>query len=231
MSLDFETDTYFKNNFPSNKTLSIQNIESYYNYRTLDSDFKLVSSILSNADHFIELTLKSNNHNDINHQNYLVNQEVLATAKDKPVDFLNLRHKQDRINCAMHKIKANLSAKSLPVNSNFFEFFSLNNESTDEEMNYENNVSEPIPEFCRVKKKVKKGPCLDCKELCSLTMESILHPTNPIGQSDIYEELRIHLHLSSRKIKNGSMRRTDEAAEEFACHYVYAHGKKRPNFD
>lgn len=37
------------------KQIKFANIESYFNYRTIDEDFKLVSSILSDKESFIQL--------------------------------------------------------------------------------------------------------------------------------------------------------------------------------
>ena len=65
----------------------------------------------------------------------------------------------------------------------------------------------------------KKPTCQNCKELCSFSLERILHPTNPLTQTDVNEELEIHHHPKSRILEvNGvkHTRLTGEAAQELA---------------
>ncbi|CAF0918964.1 unnamed protein product, partial [Brachionus calyciflorus] len=221
ISLDFETDTYFSVNFPNVQTLTIQNIESYYNYRTIDTDFKLVTSIFSNDDHFIELKLRKNNKEVVSYSEYTVIPETKIS--DVELNFLNMRVKQTRVNCALNKIRSNLEKNRREVNEIFFDYFGLNDDEEDE------NGLKEMPVFCNNKRTKKKSPCSECTEICSLSLEMILHPTNPVSQADIYEELMIHHHPSSRIIQeneNKRIRTTKEAAEELASHYMFAHKKK-----
>lgn len=48
--------------FSINQKLIVDNLESYYNYRTIDSDFKRVSSVLSDRENFIPMPIQSNSH-------------------------------------------------------------------------------------------------------------------------------------------------------------------------
>ncbi|CAF0844074.1 unnamed protein product [Brachionus calyciflorus] len=223
--LDYETESFFQANFPLNQTLTIQNIESFYNYRTIDKDFKLVTSVLSENNHFFELKLRQPP-GSVDHQDFMVVQE--EKVKDDIVTTFNMRLKQYRINCALKKIKENMSTHNFSTDIPFLNYFALEEES-------QLDLSEhPRPEFCREKKTAKKMPCKECHETCSLSMEMILDPNRKLSQADILEELLSHNHPSSRKIKeNGNFQRArtlDEACEELASHYIYAHKRKRPNF-
>ena len=47
LALDVETDTTIRNQFLQNQTVTVQNLESFYNYRTKGETFELVTSVLS----------------------------------------------------------------------------------------------------------------------------------------------------------------------------------------
>jgi len=55
--LDSVSDTWEKEEYLENLTLKIRNVESYYNYRTveIENEIKIVSSGLSSENKFIEL--------------------------------------------------------------------------------------------------------------------------------------------------------------------------------
>ena len=74
-------------NKSKNKTLTIQNIESYYNYRTIENDFKLVSSVLSNENNFIELRIK--NIGSVQNRIYEMTPEVNLTQNDIASNYSN----------------------------------------------------------------------------------------------------------------------------------------------
>ena len=88
--------------FPFNQTLTIQNIESFYNYRTIENDFKLVTSVLSNESGVITLVIK--NQKEIANRKYQVIPEIVI--KDQFVNFSHLHGKKYRINSAFQKIKS-----------------------------------------------------------------------------------------------------------------------------
>lgn len=143
--------------------------------------------------------------------------------REEEPNLSNLKMKKARINSALLKIRENLSSNGIDTQNLFFDYFSLNEQKKD-------SLSRQKPQYCDNKKTKTKTPCKDCKELCSLSMDIILHPKNPIGQADILEELRIHHHPSSRIMSNGESRCTNEAAEELANHYSYAHNIEKPKY-
>lgn len=53
--MDFNKELELKNAALEIHQVTIKNIESFYNYRTIDDDFKLVTSILSNNNELLEL--------------------------------------------------------------------------------------------------------------------------------------------------------------------------------
>jgi hypothetical protein len=215
--------------FRLKKTLTIQNIESFYNYRTIHDDFKLVTSILSSENSFITLKIKSQS---ILHQNYQVLQEEIY--EDEPLNFGHLHNKKSRINSALAKIRFEKARNDQIVDTPFYNFFSTRVKEIE---NIGDNIR-VIPNNCRKplgpKSKSKKLPCIQCSTLCSYEIEMILHPTKSISQDDIIEELYLHGHPPSRKIEdqNGVKRnRTKvEAARELADHFIYAHNKTEPRF-
>ncbi|RNA26241.1 hypothetical protein BpHYR1_013587 [Brachionus plicatilis] len=187
--LDQQRDFYYSHNFPSNTSLTIQNIESYYNYRTIDLDFNLVTSILSNENQFLELKLRSNNRENITHDDYTVIEE--EKIKDSVPNICHLRQKQLRVNCALNKIKENLISNNIETNTEFFNYFTfdsnqINNNDQSDQVNLK-------PIFCSDKNTRTKKPCNQCTESCSLPIEVLTNPNGYfIGQNDILEELMIH---------------------------------------
>jgi len=212
LALDFETNISISREFPENKILVINNLESFYNYRTVGANFKLYSSILSNENNLIEIKVKNKNSTS-NLIGEIIPEVVLS---DNPVNFLNLHLKKHRIKSAMAKIKALQSSEA-----NF-----------QNEINLVNN--ENPPQFCRkFPGSAKKPACIQCTSICSFSIESILHPTKSVSQTDIIAELELHHHPKSRKIKNNQIERqrlTCEAARELADHYIYVHKMKEPIF-
>lgn len=169
--------------------------------------------------------MKGYTHNDISHESY----EVLEEEKIVEIDLnlINLKLKQFRVNCALNKIRDNLVNHNVDTNNQLLNFFSLNQQIELQE----NEIMIVKPKYCNGKKTPKKNPCNDCREICSLSMEMLISENVKVSQSDIYEELMIHHHPSSRIIKENNVSRarsTDEAAKELASHYEFAHKKKRP---
>jgi hypothetical protein len=209
--------------------LTIQNIESFYNYATIDNDYKLVTSVLSTENSFITLKIKSQK--DL-HQNF----QVLAEEEyfDEPVSLHHLHNKKNRIRSALTKIKQLKSLTQESV-SPFYDYFSLT-EQVQQFAVQENDKSLPV--FCRPppgpRSKSKKSSCDKCTQLCSYTIEMILHPTKSISHDDILEELEIHGHPTSRKYndENGIKRNRSklEAGRELADHLIYSHNQKEPYF-
>ena len=226
----------------NNRILTIQNIESFYNYRTIDDDFKLASSVLSNENNFNELKIKGtgtvpNRIYAVTPQNNTAEQANLAPY-DSNSNYLNLHLKMNRIKSALAK-KKDKTPENDPSNSttnnDFLNYFCLSSASNDNKIN--NNIVSPqriCPNFCRPPQFTPKKPaCSKCEEIRSFTMESLLHPTKSLSQSDILDELQNHFHPRSRLITIDNIthqRSTQEAARELADHYIFAHNKIEPIF-
>jgi hypothetical protein len=80
--------------FHSIKRLQYKKIESFYNYRTIENDFKLVTSVLSNESGVITLVIK--NQKEIANRKYQVIPEIVI--KEQFVNFSHLNGKKYRIN-------------------------------------------------------------------------------------------------------------------------------------
>ena len=221
----------------------MQNLESFYNYRTIDEDYKLVSSVLSNENNLIELKVVKIGISA--RKIYEVVPEITPENLEDS-EYNNLRLKKERIKSALHKIQMNshvdnnnnninnetTTTRTTTNNNNnndFFNYFSL-------PQNIDmNSINEPRerPEYCRpYPGTAKKPPCCNCRETCSFSMESLVHPVYSIGQNDILDELEIHHHPRSRIITDQTghkhQRITIESARELAKHYVFVHNKKWP---
>ena len=120
----------------------------------------LATSILSNRDELIELSVKTETGSNIS---YKVISDVFI--EEEPLTYLNLQLKKNRINSAFCKIKnsQNSNEDTCHQSKNFFEFFSLNPKEDENLINLPKNV----PEFCRVKETKTKPSCSKCKETCN----------------------------------------------------------------
>lgn len=208
-----------------NRYLTVQNVESFYNYRTVGDDFKLASSVLSNENNLIELKVKRG---ILPRKTYQIVPEIIVRPEDSEISLLNLHLKKDRIKGALSKIKNNTDINN-ENNSIFFSYFSLPEEAGTSI----SNEREEIPQYCRAIRISRLKPaCIDCKQICAFPMESLLHPVKSISQADILDELENHLHPKSRNIDNadGTSRKrlTNEAALELAHHYAFSHKKSWP---
>lgn len=208
-----------KEKYPEKKTLTINNIESFYNYRTVGNDFKLATSVLSEIN-LVKIIQKSKidaRPNDLS----IVNEVPIVESS---VHFNTIYAKKQRINAALSQIK-NSNADIDYLNSNFFNFFSSNIEPEEE-----NIVVREKPMFCRgeLERTALKHPCMECDSVCSYTMFDILDLKNGLNQNDLIDELTIHRHPKSRRMPAGHLRRTLEAARELADHYKYAHNMDEP---
>lgn len=102
--LDSELETYFAKNHPDCWVLNIQNIASFYNYRTVGDDFRLVTSVLSDQDALLDIRqVKSNGLQHIH--GYQVVDEVVLKEEDMTSKLRTLTVKKARINSAMLKIR------------------------------------------------------------------------------------------------------------------------------
>ncbi len=224
--LDIQTDIQMLEQFPSTPTLSITNLESFYNYRTVGPDLKLVTSALSCNNSFIELVI--NSAGSTSNPDYKVINEKFARPLDTEFETIHL--KKQRLNSALNRIKAqneNTNADNLLYHDSFI--------SQEKNMRVVDNPRANIghlrvPATCReYPGKPSKPPCENCTSICSFTIESLLHPYHPASADDILAELSNHGHPLSRKTDNTN-RTKQQAARELADHYIAIHNRTEPTF-
>ncbi len=204
--------------------MTIQNLESFYNYRTVGVDFSLSSSILSNLNTTIKLTVLTYDEN--------IEFRVINEAVDPVIEttnLLNLHLKKHRITSGFRQIKNNYASNTEWPSENFMNYFV----PVQKQLPVQTVV--PYPNYCRPLPGTEKRPaCSNCSQLCAFSMEAILHPIRSIGQVDLNMELQAHGHPTSRHIKTTDGRKrarlTHEAARELADHYKYFHRMEEPSF-
>ena len=220
--------------------LTIQNIESFYNYRTIGDQFKLVTSVLSINRHFIEIKA---NTSSIKEAAYTVMPEI--KVDEVPVNLAHLNLKRLRIAGALCRLKHFIKSTNINavLNEELFLIFALPSEDAVVEVNMpQSQVRNTInikPYFCRdLYSMTKTKPsCTECQVVCSYTIENILSFQNSMKKRDIEEELKRHSHPKSRLLKvteNGVdkyvQRSVMQASRELADHYKNGHGKVEPSF-
>jgi hypothetical protein len=102
LAFDFETDTRLKVKFPEKKTLTINNIESFYNYKTIGDQFQLATSVLSELD-LVKIIPKSKS--DKRSNELVIVKEI--PLSDSSVHLNTILAKKQRINAALLQIKRN----------------------------------------------------------------------------------------------------------------------------
>lgn len=90
--------------------MTIDNIESFYNYRTIGNKFDLYTSVLSNDTALILLKLRKDL--EIHDNHYTFDNEKLIFNNDLPDELSYMRKKQFRIIVGLSKIKTLLEKKS-----------------------------------------------------------------------------------------------------------------------
>lgn len=227
--------------------MTIQHIASYYNYRSVDGDrvddlFPLKTSILSNQELLLDLTLGKKQIKKGVMNEYQVVDEVVIREEDMSGKLGTLIIKKARINSAMLKIKND--HENDEIETPVMNYFILKDK--DGEVVQEDAVMPPAqiqpqslaiaaandeltPIYCRLRRQGKKPACSECTSPCTFKLEMITNSNRAISQGDLIEELRLHHHPTSRKIEIGEtihQRTTKEAAEELAQHYILYHNKK-----
>jgi hypothetical protein len=189
LALDFDTDTRLKDKYPERKTLTINNKESFYNYKTIGDQFQLATSVLSELD-LVKMIDKSKSDTRPN-ESIIVEELPLS---DSSVHFNTILAKKQRMNAALLQIKRNITERNV-FNDNFFNFFSSHIEPEEE-----NVVVRDKPLYCRdvLEITATKKPCIECESVCSYLMDDILDLKNGINQNDIIAELAAHHHPKSR---------------------------------
>jgi hypothetical protein len=231
--LDFNTDSAQELNNPENFLLTIRNIESFFNYRTIESFdsetgisvFKLFTSVLSNKTGLLEIeksvSAKTQN-------TYTVLNETIF--EDAPLSLNHLHAKKYRIESALKKIEHQANP---PASHSLFVSPSAPSESDSGRQSNE----QPTNQFCKTATLSSKKPaCIECKQLCLYRIEAILDPINCLTISETKNELKLHKHPASRKLilleqpERKRERTADEARRELADHYIHAHNFKEPVF-
>jgi hypothetical protein len=144
-----------------------------------------------------------------------------------PTRLNTLRTKQFRINAVLSKINEDLLRNNQPnANNLIFNYFG---QRPDDEA-APGTPRIPLPEKCRFnldRNNRLKPSCHECQVFCSYGMDQLLNPRIAIGQDDTKKELKRHFHSKSYTIE-GRQFSTEQLREVLACHYEYAHNKKRP---
>lgn len=239
-NLDYDDQKKFDNQATE---LTIELIESFYNYRTVGERFDLMTSVLSNQSQLIKVELRGKDHKEI-----LVRKEYTASKKVTMINnasnapHLYLKHV--RINAALQRIKEGLQVdtnnQANQIDKPLFDYFYTLMDESDvpivntngDEENDGNIAVDQRANYCRYERKASKQPCSNCTAKPLYTIEMLLDTRKTIGQSEILKELKAHHHPKCREIKLGNnkkrQRSTAEAVEELIDHYVHFHQKVRP---
>ena len=221
LGIDHIIELAIQNNYPTCRTLTITNVESYYNFRSFGQSFKLVSSILSGNNNLIDLTLISSVDAGQTNDIYEIVKENMI--REEKLKLHSIVLDQRRIRSAIVKVNSQGQRPFTSKQTNYDAFFGHVDEEEDE--GNEQELLQPI--FCRDKSTANKKKCMECTAVCSLSIEGLLDKRNPTGQVAIVEELHLHGHPKSRLI-DGQQRVTTQAAKELVDHYVFVHKKKLP---
>ena len=219
MFLRMQTDTRIETTSTHSLTLTVLNLESFYNYRTKGEKFELVTSVLSHHDYCKTIDIKNKGTKT---SNYVVVDEVFCS--NTAVHYMNIHSKKKRIHAALLQVK--ITNEKYLADPIFLNHFVLSMEPGEED-----SVLRIKPEFCRGEhdKTRNKLPCAECDTVCAYTMEDLLDKKHGIGQGDIKLELEKHHHPKSRMMTTGKQRNTQESARELANHYIYSHNQQEPN--
>lgn len=214
LAIDEETDRNLNLEFESNNFLTVANLESFYNYRTLGKKYELATSILSNSDYCKKMDIIKS---EVKPNQYEVVRETPCESPN--VHFMTLSLKKQRINAGLLSIKSNADFE---ISESFNKILNVFTVAIEE--NEDGKVRQK-PQFCRGLYEIskKKPPCVDCTAICAFSIEDILSSNRGLTQAIINAELEAHKHPKSRKMENSHMRNTREAARELADHYIYSH--------
>ena len=224
LAIDREIDNRVVSEYPENQFLTVDHLESFYNYQTKGNNFEVCSSILSINDHCKKLKISS----EVKKNSYLVIEEV--PCPDLSVHYFTINTKKQRICAALMQIKSNLTNENDEIDTfqECLKYFTFSLEPEES-----NQVVRQKPQYCRGIEEgtASKPACAECTAVCAFTIEDILSKKRGIGQKDVIEELQAHKHPSTRKMPNSKLRNTQEGARELADHYIYSHGlTEKENF-
>lgn len=244
----FALDYVAENNLNSQATeWAIQNIEGFYNYRTIGDCFKLMTSVLSNQSELRELGKSIKHEEKIEkkrkklRKDYQVSNEANSNAGESMESSITyLKQKHTKIKTILNGIKQEIEAKNemeyvdktvcdnLSTLTNKPEEVPVRKSCVDSSVD---DKSGKLAKYCRYKRRETKDPCSNCNSLCSYTIPMLLERRN-LYQEDIFKELKAHNHPTCRiiELENGGKRQriTAEAIEELIDHYVHSHHFVRP---
>lgn len=126
------------NQIQPDRVLSIKNIASFYNYRTVGDDFRLVTSVLSNQ----ELLMDIKQNGDRGYQ--VVDEVVIKEEEISSSSLSKMCLKQARINIAMQKIKS-INCQTSYDEAEPIEFIDFELTDFDDSQNIVEQVSTPQP--------------------------------------------------------------------------------------
>jgi len=147
--LDVDTAGEIQSNYSSSENIFISNLESFYNYKSIGENFKIVSSVLSlNTQGDIDVKIKDQRI-DQEEVNFDVQEICLDTVLS--VNYNKISTKMIRIKSALDKINF------YRTDDEFFKYFSLNkssieldlDENSESETNHEKAREIEKPDYCR----------------------------------------------------------------------------------
>jgi hypothetical protein len=188
-----QNDTHF--------TLEINHVESYYNFRTVGNDLKLVTSGLSintNLTDIVAFEKTKQTHK------YVIRSE--AVIEPIITNFENLY-------CKKSRIQAIIGEGS---------FQNLNNQQLNNMQIYFGRDMSPLttsrsnpqknPKYCRATFQSHSNPaCSTCFKNCRYSIEMILDPIKGLSKEDILLELKNHNHPKTRIMPDLRQRDLSEA--------------------
>ncbi len=222
LAIDKTLDNDDENFNQHNLTLEITHLESYYNFRTVKDDFKLVSSGLSIEE---KLTLITAIINKTKNQDpkFIIGDETVF----QPIitDFENLYVKKNGIQALIGEMMYADIINKLPI-SKIKSYF-----GRDMKPIIPNNNITIKPNHCREKyQSALKPACNACKLTCRHSIEINLDPVKGLSKEDVLLELKHHFHPKTRILDSVKQRDLSESKRELADHYIYAHNYSEPVF-
>ncbi len=222
LAIDKTLDNEDKNLHQHNLTLEITHLESYYNYRTVEDDFKLVSSGLSIEEKLAPITAIENKTKNQDPK-FIIGDETII----QPIitNFENLYVKKSRIQALIGEMMYANIINKLPI-SNIQSYF-----GRDMRPLIPNQIITIKPNYCRDKfQSALKPACIACKMTCHHSIEMILDPVKGLSKEDVLLELKHHFHPKTRILDSVKQRDLSESKRELADHYIYAHNYSEPVF-
>ncbi len=222
--LDHEDQELYNERYPESYFLTIKNLESFYNYRTIGPDYEYFTSVLSNnnVNNMIKLFIP-----DDQNGTFIPTYSVLKSVdvKEPETNMTTLHLKKNRIIIALNQVeKMNLDDLTVKdFNKNFISSYRREITSNIDE-------AKELPQTCRRTGTKTKPPCSNCVSELMYSVDLIL--SDNITLDNILVELKNHGHASTRKIPLGGgrerWRNREESARELADHYIGAHGQEEP---